>query len=56
MAGHRNKTITLLAEKEISNLRKEDIVFLSDPGVDGRIVLKLICERLDGGMDWIDRT
>jgi hypothetical protein len=28
---------------------------LEDPGVDGRIILKLIFERLDlGGMDWID--
>jgi hypothetical protein len=27
---------------------------LEDPGVDGRIILKWIFERLDGGMDWID--
>jgi hypothetical protein len=27
---------------------------LKDPGVDGRIILKWIFERLDGGMDWID--
>jgi hypothetical protein len=26
---------------------------LEDPGVDGRIILKWIFERLDGGMDWI---
>jgi hypothetical protein len=27
---------------------------LKDPGVDGRIILKLIFERLDGGgIDWI---
>jgi hypothetical protein len=26
---------------------------LKDPGVDGRIILKWIFERLDGGMDWI---
>jgi hypothetical protein len=27
---------------------------LEDPGVDGRIILKWTCERLDGGgMDWI---
>ena len=25
-----------------------------DPGVDGRIVLKCIIKKLDGGMDWID--
>jgi hypothetical protein len=27
---------------------------LKDPGVDGKIILKLTFERLDGGMDWID--
>jgi hypothetical protein len=27
---------------------------LEDPGVDGKIILKWIFERLDGGMDWID--
>jgi hypothetical protein len=27
---------------------------LKDPGVDGRIILKWTCERLDGGMDWIN--
>jgi hypothetical protein len=27
---------------------------LEDPGVDGRIILKWIFERMDGGMDWID--
>jgi hypothetical protein len=27
---------------------------LEDPGVDGRIILKRMFERLDGGIDWID--
>jgi hypothetical protein len=27
---------------------------LKDAGVDGRIILKWIFERLGGGIDWID--
>jgi hypothetical protein len=27
---------------------------LKDPGVDGRVILKWIFEKWDGGMDWID--
>ena len=27
---------------------------LGRPGVDGRIILKWIFERLDGGIEWID--
>jgi hypothetical protein len=27
---------------------------LEDTGVDGRIILKLIFEKWDWGMDWID--
>jgi hypothetical protein len=27
---------------------------LEDPGVDGRIILRWIFRKLDGGMDWID--
>jgi hypothetical protein len=27
---------------------------LEDPGVDGRIMLKWISRKSDGGMDWID--
>jgi hypothetical protein len=27
---------------------------LGDPGVDGRIILKRIFKKRDGGMDWIE--
>ena len=27
---------------------------LEDPGVDGRIILRLILKKQDGGMGWID--
>jgi len=33
---------------------KPDRDHLEDPGVDGRIILRWIFRRLDGGMDWID--
>jgi len=29
---------------------------LEDPGVDGRIILKWIIRKWEGGMDWIDLT
>jgi hypothetical protein len=28
--------------------------YLEDPDMDGRIILKWIFRKLDGGMDWID--
>ena len=29
---------------------------MKDRGVDGRIILKWMLEKWDGGMDWIDLT
>jgi len=34
------------------NLRKKDN--LEEPSVDGRIILRWIFKKWDGGMDWID--
>ena len=36
----------------LGNLREREQ--LEDPGVDGRIILRRIFRKLDGGMDWID--
>jgi len=34
------------------NLRERDHV--EDPAVDGRIILRWIFRKMDGGMNWID--
>jgi hypothetical protein len=34
------------------NLRERD--HLESPGADGRIILRWIMRKWDGGMDWID--
>jgi hypothetical protein len=36
----------------VGKLRERD--HLEDPGVDWRIILKLIFRKWDGGMDWIE--
>jgi hypothetical protein len=35
-------------------LNLEERSNLRDVGVDGRIILKLVLKRKNGGMDWID--
>jgi hypothetical protein len=46
--GERCGVYVILVRK----LREGD--HLEDPGIDGRIILKWILEKWDGGMDWID--
>jgi hypothetical protein len=36
----------------LGNLRGRD--HLVDPGVNGKVILKWIFKKWDGGMDWID--
>ena len=36
----------------MANLREGD--HLKDLGLDGRVILKWIFEKWDGGMDWLD--
>ena len=36
----------------MGDLRERD--HLGDPGLDGRMILKWILRKWDGGMDWID--
>jgi hypothetical protein len=34
--------------------KPEERSYLEDPGVDGRIILKLTLQKCDGNMDWIN--
>jgi hypothetical protein len=38
----------------LGDIREGD--HLGDPGIDGRIILKWIFKKRDGGMDWIELT
>jgi hypothetical protein len=51
----------VLYDKKLWKVSREDgrlfhIIILRNPGVDGRIILKWTCERLDGGGHGLDQS
>jgi hypothetical protein len=52
--GHVARMVEERGAKWILVGRPEGRNHLEDPGVDGRIILKWIFKKWDGGMDWID--
>jgi hypothetical protein len=39
---------------EVKGRENRDTEHLADPGVDGKIILRWICRKWDGGIDWIE--